>query len=220
MTARIDISGQRFGRWMVLRYIGDKHWLCRCDCGTEKPVEGASLRSGRSNGCIKCHPALGARRTHGQKRTRLYNIWSGMIRRCENPREPAYPNYGGRGITVCEEWRSSFVSFRDWALAHGYEPHLTIDREDNNKGYEPSNCHWATHAEQNRNYRRNRPIEYQGRTILICDLAIEVGLPQDILKNRIFRYGWPIDLAVSTPVLPKGSRRPLTFTVEQRNIDA
>lgn len=218
MTARIEMATQRFGRWTIGDYVGNQRWQATCDCGTVATVDGRSVRAGRSLGCIKCHPALGARRTHGQKRTRLYNIWSGMIRRCENRREPAYPNYGGRGIAVCEEWRSSFVAFRDWALAHGYESHLTIDREDNNKGYEPSNCRWATYAEQTRNYCRNRPIEYRGRTILVCDLAIEVGLPQDILKNRIFRYGWPIDEAVATPILARGQRRP--FTVERRNIDA
>lgn len=218
MTARMDISNQRFGRWTVLSHAGLHLWNCRCDCGNAKSVDAGSLRSGRSNGCIKCHPALGNRRTHGQKRTRIYTIWNRMKGRCENPADAAFPRYGGRGITVCEDWRRSFETFRDWALANGYEAHLTIDRRDNNLGYTPANCWWATYAQQNRNSRRNRPVIYKGRSVLVCDLAIEVGLPQDVLKNRILRYGWPIELAVSTPVLPKGGRRP-TFTVEHRNID-
>lgn len=220
MTARIEMRGEKFGRWTIGDYAGDQRWHATCDCGTTATIDGKSVRAGRSLGCIKCNPGRGNQRTHGQKRTRLYNIWSGMIRRCENPQEPAYPNYGGRGIRICDGWRASFVAFRDWALANDYAPNLTIDRRDNDKGYNPDNCRWATYAQQARNYRRNRPVEYQGRTVLVCDLAIESGLPQDILKNRIFRYGWPIEQAVTTPVLPKGSRRPLTFIVEQRNIDA
>lgn len=179
-----------------------------CDCGLEKDVDGASLRAGRSVGCISCHTSSGPARRHGEKRTRLYTIWSGMIRRCENPNEPAYPLYGGRGITICPEWRASFEAFRDWARANGYAENLTIDRYPNQGGdYRPENCRWATYAQQNRNYRRNRPVIYQGRTVLVCDLAIEVGLPQDILKNRIFRYGWDIERAANTPVQPRGGRR-------------
>lgn len=108
---------------------------------------------------------------------------------------------------MCPEWRSSFEAFRDWARANGYADSLTIDRRDNNGDYEPGNCRWATYAEQNRNYGRNRPVEYQGRTMLVCDLAEEVGLPQNILKNRVFRYGWSVEEAVSTHVLKKGQRR-------------
>lgn len=208
MSARIDIARCRFSRWLALDYAGAQKWRCRCDCGTEKLVDGRSLRSGASNGCFKCHPGIGNRRRHGQKRTRLYNIWSGMIRRCENLSEPAYPHYGGRGIVVCPEWRQSFERFRDWAMANGYQPHLTIDRRNNDQGYTPSNCRWATYAEQNRNYRRNRPIEYLGRKVLVCDLAIEVGLPQDILKNRIFRYEWDVETAVREPVARRLRREP------------
>lgn len=141
-----------------------------------------------------------------------------MIRRCENSKEPAYPNYGGRGIGICPEWRSSFVTFRDWALANGYAPGLTIDRKDNDLGYCPDNCRWATYAEQSRNYRRNRPVIYQGAAILVCDLATMVGLSQDVLKSRIHRYGWSVEEAVSTPAMKRGQRR--AFTVERRNIDA
>lgn len=206
MSARIDMVGQRFGRWTVLSYSGNRTWRCRCDCGTEKNVHGASLRRGATQGCISCHPALGNRLTHGEKRTRLYTIWSGMIDRCENPNADAYPRYGGRGITVCQEWRSSFEVFRDWAHSNGYADHLTIDRIENADGYRPGNCRWATYAQQNRNYGRNNPIEYQGRTVLIGDLAAEHGLPADIVKNRIRRYGWTIEKALSTPVLPKGVR--------------
>lgn len=146
---------------------------------------------------------------HGGKGTRLYNIWCKMIARCENPSDAAYPRYGGAGITICREWRESFEVFRDWALANGYEPHLTIDRyPDQDGGYLPSNCRWATYAQQNRNYSRNRPVIFRGREVLVCDLAAEVGLPQDIIKNRIFRYGWDIEAAVSTPVCHRVKNEP------------
>jgi hypothetical protein len=207
MNARIDLTGTTHGKWKVLSHAGGRGWRCRYECGTEKVVDGNSLRSGRSCRCIKCHASSGLRTTHGQKKTRLYTIWSRMIGRCENSNDEAYPRYGGRGILINPAWRQSFETFRDWALANGYDETLTIDRRDNDGNYEPANCRWATYAEQSRNTSRNRPIEYQGRTVLVCDLAIEVGLPQDILKNRIFRYGWTVDEAVSTPVMAKGARR-------------
>ena len=156
MSERIDLTGQRFGRWTTLSYVGRQLWSCRCDCGAEKNVDGRSLRAGRSAGCIQCHTAEGTRTTHGEKRTRLYTIWSRMKGRCENRADAAFDRYGGRGITVCPEWRESYETFRDWALANGYASHLTIDRRDNDGGYEPANCRWATYTEQNNNRRPAR----------------------------------------------------------------
>lgn len=208
MSRRIDIAGEQFGRWTALRYVGGRRWLCRCECGAEKEIDSGSLRAGRSQGCIKCHTGQGTRRTHGGRGSRLYTIWRGMIDRCENPNSEAFDRYGARGISVCPEWRADFAAFREWALANGYADALTIDRMDNDRGYEPGNCRWATYAEQNRNYGRNRPVEFRGRTVLICDLAAEVGLPQDVLKNRILRYGWDVEKAVSTPVQHRVKREP------------
>lgn len=223
MSARIDLSGQTFGLWRVTDYAGSGRWSCICECGTEKAVDGSSLRRGISTRCIACHNASGPARTHGQKNTRLYNIWSGMIERCENPNAKPFRRYGGRGIAICPEWRNSFEAFRDWALENGYAEKLTIDRIDNDGDYEPGNCRWATYAEQNRNYGRNRPVLYLGREVLVCDLATEVGLPQDILKNRIFRYGWSVEEAVSTPVMKrKGAPSMIivSFEVIAENVDA
>lgn len=105
MSTMIDLANQTFGKWKVTAYAGNKKWRCLCSCGKERDVDGGSLRHGRSRACTRCHAAIGHMRTHGEKRTRLYNIWSGMIRRCENSKEPAYANYGGRGISICAEWR-------------------------------------------------------------------------------------------------------------------
>lgn len=129
-----------------------------------------------------------------------------MIGRCENPKDAAYPRYGGRGVKVCAEWRASFETFREWALVNGYSATLTIDRRDNDGAYEPENCRWATYTEQNRNRRNNKPIIYKGETVLIPELAERHGLPADIVKNRIHRYGWSIEKAIGTPVLLKGQR--------------
>lgn len=144
---------------------------------------------------------------HGGKGQRLYTIWRNMRRRCSSPKDAAYPRYGGRGISVCPAWEQ-FEAFRAWALAHGYEDDLTIDRIDNDRGYEPGNCRWATYAEQNRNYGRNRPIEHAGRTALIGDFAAENGLPADVVKNRVRRYGWTMDAALTTPVQKRVKREP------------
>lgn len=142
----------------------------------------------------------GAREAQRESKTRLYQIWLNMRRRCNNPSDQAFPNYGGRGITVCPEWDNSYLAFRDWALANGYAKNLTIDRKNNNGHYTPCNCRWATYAEQNRNYRRNRSVQHEGKEWLICDLAPLYGLPQDIVKNRIFRYGWAVQKALTTPI--------------------
>ncbi len=242
MTAQINMTGMRFGRWTVQSYIGKRLWLCRCDCGAEMPRDGSSIRLGRSTSCKPCSAAANnPRRTHGGKRTRLYNIWCGMKARCLNPNEEAYPRYGGRGIRIAEGWLNDFAAFRAWALNSGYDKGLTIERVNNDGHYEPGNCKWATYAEQNRNHRRNRPILYQGRYVLIPDLAAEFGLPADVVKNRIRRYGWTIEKALTTPVAHRVKREPwvaagmsqttfyrkrraaktaMTFVVERRNIDA
>lgn len=200
MAERINLSGKRFGRWTVLEYVGQMKWLCRCDCGTEKPVNGSSLRREITGGCIKCNPALGNRLTHGGSHSRLYRCWEAMKYRCLKPGATAYHRYGARGITVCQEWTDSFELFRDWALVNGYTDHLTIERNKNDLGYSPDNCRWATYAEQNRNTSRTRLVTYQGRRAVAADLAIERGMPPDVVRQRIHRYGWPVELALSTPV--------------------
>lgn len=155
-----DITGKRFGRLTVVgREANDPRglarWRCSCDCGGETITSGGKLRTNytRSCGCLWTEEVPGANRTHGESDTRPHKIWMGMRQRCENANNPAFDHYGGRGIAVCGEWQA-YEPFRDWALANGYQPHLTIDRIDNDKGYEPGNCRWATYAEQRMNQRR------------------------------------------------------------------
>jgi hypothetical protein len=167
MPAFKDITGQRFGRLVALSLssrdrFGRAMWLCRCDCGTEKLIDMASMRAGltTSCGCFRKERFGALRRTHGRGRTRLYKVWTAMKQRCFNPRDKSFQDYGGRGITVCERW----LDFENFLADMGEPPPGTLlDRIDNDGNYEPGNCRWATPLVSNANKRR------QGRGVV--DLA-------------------------------------------------
>jgi len=156
------IHGQRFGRLVVIKEADGIYWgkykhrqfLCQCDCGNKTIVRLEYLRNGhtQSCGCNRLIISSKSRLTHGGTKSRLYRIWTGMLRRCRNSHSKDYGNYGGRGIVVCDEW-FNFEPFRDWALANGYADSLTIDRKDVNGNYEPNNCKWSTMLEQRHNRR-------------------------------------------------------------------
>ena len=120
---------------------------CKCGCG---------LFPKQNNTYINGHNTKNSKRAlkHGDKGTRLYNTYNSMKQRCNNPKDKAYKDYGGRGITICPEWTDSYIAFRDWSLSHGYQEGLEIDREDNDKGYSPENCRWITHKENCNNRRK------------------------------------------------------------------
>lgn len=187
----------------------------KCDCGNTTCQIRFDVLSGKVKSC-GCHRiAIGVehgkmRRRHGDTGKPLHNLWHLIKIRCLDPGQENYKDYGGRGITVCQEWRDSYEAFRDWALANGYQTGLQIDRRDNNGNYEPDNCHFVTCKENNRN-RRNTPfVTAWGETKPLsawaedarCTVSYQT-LWQRITARQVNR--WPtIETAISTPPLPRG----------------
>lgn len=167
MAVVIDRIGQRFGRllvtgrWPINAPTGQAVWECRCECGNGRLVRTGDLQSGntRSCGCLQPEVASRAKTTHGHtrghRRTREYEAWIAMLRRCYDTQTQNYPRYGGRGITVCQAWRESFTAFLD-DVGLKPDPKMSLDRIDNDGPYEPGNVRWATVSEQNRNQRPRR----------------------------------------------------------------
>lgn len=198
----MDLTGKKFGNLVVLGldHMDKYHkawWLCRCSCGTEKAVSGGHLIDGSTTscGCVM----RSTRVSHGESRTRLYGIWAAMKSRCYNPKNNRYALYGGRGITVCEEWLRHFTDFRDWALDNGYRDDLSIDRIDTNKGYSPDNCRWATMKMQANNKRNNYSITYNGKTQTSEEWAQELDINGHTLRKRL-NSGMSIKEAFTTPL--------------------
>jgi hypothetical protein len=182
--------------------------ICKCDCGTVKPVKMYSLLCGDSTSCGCSHREMTRKQltTHGLCKTRLHHIWAGIIARCCNENHKSYKNYGGRGIRVCEERRKDFKAFYDWAYSVGYNEEFTetgrtkwvIDRIDNDGDYCPENCRWATRTEQMRNTRRNHLIEYRGETKTLVDWCETLNLYYPTINSRLHK-GWSVERSFETP---------------------
>lgn len=154
----IDITGQRFGRLIVIERDRTKkatYWNCLCECGNKISVMGKYLRNGKTTSCGCYHKEMLSQRskTHGLTGKRLYRIWANMKNRCLNKNVNCFPYYGGRGIAICDEWLQ-FDNFMKWSLSNGYDEKLTLDRINNNGNYEPLNCRWVTMKEQCQNRRK------------------------------------------------------------------
>ncbi len=210
MPKLIDLTGQRFGRWVVLkkappRPSGNAYWVCKCDCGTVKEVSGQSLRNRDSTscGCYQKERFSEMWRRHGKSKTRLYNVWSSMRERCYCPSCDAYQYYGADGITVCDEWQD-YSAFERWALSHGYDPtakshQCTIDRIDNTKGYSPDNCRWVDSITQSNNQRKNIILVFNGESKSVAEWSRQLGWNYGVIYNRIVRYGWDVKRTLTEP---------------------
>jgi hypothetical protein len=150
----VDLSNQRFERWRVIGYVGRSLWACVCDCGTHRDVHGPSLRNGlsRSCRCLMRERTSARSKTHGMTGSAEYRIWRGIKARCFNPNVWNYHNYGGRGISVCQDWCESFDAFL--ADMGPRPPGLSIDRVDPYGDYEPGNVRWASPKQQANNRRK------------------------------------------------------------------
>ncbi len=206
------LVGRVFGRWTVVSDAPDRlgrYLNCICVCGSSKEVAIGSIRSGisQSCGCLNAELSSERRTTHGVSGTRTYNIWVSMKARCLNVQNHAYANYGKRGIKVCERWMT-FENFRD---DMGECPEgMSIDRVDNNKGYEPTNCKWATAKTQANNKRTNRTYKVDGNAMTISQISEMFGIEYWMLRARLVILKWPVSRAISEPSRQKHKFHSLT----------
>lgn len=199
-----DLVGKRFGRLVVEAFWGHDRfekrlWLCRCDCGKAATPSGNRLLRGDTRSCGCLHDELASQRftKHGGKHSQVYNVWCTMKGRCLNPTDPRYKYYGGRGITVCDRWKTDFAAFRD-----DMGPRLrgmTLERKDNNGSYSPDNCIWATMKTQGRNTRRTKRYEHKGENLTLGEWSERTGIAVSALYFRINESDWTIEEALTTP---------------------
>lgn len=225
MGTKKELSGKYFGRLVVINDSGKRakdgvvYWSCRCECGNFVDVYSKSLTSGktRSCGCLNIeslrangkeaikhvskwieknkHPSI----THGKTKSKEYISWIKLKSRCENLNDIRYENYGKRGIKVCERWKKFEAFYDDMGIC---PDGFSIDRIDNDKGYSPENCRWATKSQQQRNKRNNRKIDAFGEIKLLCEWSDKFGISPSTILNRL-KSNWSNEDAVSKPIKVK-----------------
>ena len=185
-------SGSKFGKLTVIKldYMKlyknpngkshyKKYYLCQCECGNTVSVYQGKLVSGHTTSC-GCKIFK-----HGQWKSRLYNIWRGIKKRCYDKKNKSFKYYGAKNITISPIWKDNFKSFYDWAMDNGYQEDLTIDRIDNNGNYEPSNCRWKTSKEQANNRTTCRYLTYNGETHTVTEWAEITNIPRHRIYCRL-----------------------------------
>ena len=214
-----DITGQKFGRLTVTRFWGKRGknllWECQCDCGNKKLAQSGNMKAGFTQSCGCLHKERTSQSNSTKhldrpaKEYKEYRIWKGINERCNNPNHRAFLDYGARGILVCDRWKNGegsktgFVCFIEDMGIRPTDNH-SIERLNNDDGYNPHNCKWALQGEQSINKRNNKRYEFNGRFLLIGELAKEHGINPQTLKSRLGR-GWTLEDALMKPKDNRGS---------------
>lgn len=210
MAAKQPVSAflnRRYGLLTIVEDLGTvekyRRVFAKCECGNSKSFRLADIQHGGSTncGCIRKAYLLGKNTKHGESRTKLYRRWKGIIERCAYKNHFAYNRYGGRGISVCKEWKDDFLSFKDWALSAGYQGAGEVDRINNDGNYEPSNCRIVTRKQNCRNKSNNHNYTMNGETKCLSEWAEQYRIAPHLLYHRINIMGWPLEKALS--VKPK-----------------
>ena len=194
----IDLTGKRFGRLLVIERSPNKgnsrgaRWWCQCDCGNLKSISCKSLKTGRviSCGCYNKEKAT----THGMTNSSEYNSWQSMLNRCENENKDNYDMYGGRGISICDEWHKFDSFYKD--MGSKPSPEYSLERIDNNGNYCLENCRWTTTKEQARNRRSNRYLTFNGETLCVAEWEDRMGFVRGCIHDRLER-GWSTEQAIT-----------------------
>ncbi len=202
MAKKLEITqGQRFAKCVIIEEVDSKDrcrcFKCQCDCGKVFETKLILLTKGqtKSCGCYKNEIFISRNTVHNKSRTPLYDVHISIKQRCLNSKSKVYPHYGGRGISVCEEWLD-YQNFQDWALNNGYKQGLTIDRIDVNGNYEPSNCRWVTMKVQGFNKRNNNLISFNGETKTVTEWAEKMGIKHCTMNKRLKKWG--VERALTT----------------------
>lgn len=198
-----NLLGKRFERWLVISEMPPRGkvtvWKCRCQCGAISLVDAGRLTNGKSKscGCLRSELLLSghfSRITHGMYESATHKAWTNMKQRCGNQNHPQFPLYGGRGIKVCKKW----MDFESFLSDMGERPDgLSLERIDNNRGYGPNNCKWASRSEQLSNRRITRKVKLNGRVVLVTEAAMQIGISARLIAKRLDK-GWSDELATST----------------------
>lgn len=201
-----NLIDKKFGRLIPIKQVGIDKWkntkyLCRCSCGKEKIINGRDLKSGHTKSCGCLYKINKNSLKHGHrtldKTSKTYQAWASMKQRCNSPNDPAYKYYGNRKIKVCNRWLKFENFLKDVGeISHG----LTLDRINNNKGYNPKNFRLVTQKENNKNRRNSRLITFKGKTKSLMEWSIKYGINYSILWRRIYKYKWPIEKALTNSV--------------------
>lgn len=190
MSRYKELTGMQFGKLHVIKDTGERKyakvvWLCRCKCGNMRKVVGSFLTTGKIYECDECAKSEHQKNAKGLNIVHsLNNVYTHMKHRCENPKCDAYPYYGGRGISICKEWKESRKAFRDWAVNNGYAFGLTLERIDVNGDYSPNNCKWIPFREQFYNRRNSVYVFYRGKKVSLARICNDLNLDLE----RILHY--------------------------------